>query len=91
MSNNKPLIDADGEVRELTACDFNKIKPLSVADPALFKMLKAAKASRGVQVEPTKERITIRLSQDVTEYFRASGKGWQSRMNGALKEWIAEH
>lgn len=91
MSNNKPVIDADGEVRELTAGDFNKIKPLSFSDPALFKMLKAAKASRGVQVEPTKERITIRLSQDVTEYFRASGKGWQSRMNDALKEWIAEH
>ena len=45
MSNNKPVIDADGEVRELTAGYFNKIKPLSFSDPALFKMLKAAKAS----------------------------------------------
>lgn len=31
------------------------------------------------KLEFTKERITIRLSQEVTEYFRATGKGWQTR------------
>ncbi|XSG86638.1 MAG: BrnA antitoxin family protein [Methylohalobius sp. ZOD2] len=25
------------------------------------------------------------------EYFRSTGEGWQSRMDEALKEWIAEH
>lgn len=39
----------------------------------------------------TKERITIRFSREVVEYFRATGKGWQTRMDEALKEWIAEH
>ncbi len=32
----------------------------------------------------TKARITIRLSHEVTEYFRATGKGWQSRINEVL-------
>ena len=39
----------------------------------------------------TKERVTIRLSRDVTEYFRRSGKGWQTRMDEALKEYISTH
>lgn len=32
-----------------------------------------------------KERITIRLDHDVLAKFRATGPGWQSRINDALK------
>ncbi|MBF0425893.1 MAG: BrnA antitoxin family protein [Magnetococcales bacterium] len=39
----------------------------------------------------TKERITIRLSRDVVERFRAGGEGWQTRMDAALKEWLKTH
>ncbi|WP_081619408.1 BrnA antitoxin family protein [Thioalkalivibrio sp. ALJ9] len=39
----------------------------------------------------TKERITIRLSPDVVEAFRATGKGWQTRMDSALKDWLKDH
>ncbi len=41
--------------------------------------------------EITKERITIRLSPDVVETFRATGKGWQSRMDKALREYVRNH
>lgn len=39
----------------------------------------------------TKERITIRLSRDVVERFRASGDGWQTRVDAALKDWLKDH
>jgi uncharacterized protein (DUF4415 family) len=39
----------------------------------------------------TKERITIRLSRDVVEQFRASGDGWQTRVDAALKDWLKTH
>ena len=39
----------------------------------------------------TKERITIRLSRDVVEQFRASGEGWQTRVDSALKDWLKTH
>ena len=39
----------------------------------------------------TKERITIRLSREVVETFRASGDGWQTRMDAALKDWLKDH
>ncbi len=34
-----------------------------------------------------KELVRIRLSQEVTNYFRASGAGWQTRIDNALK-WV---
>jgi len=39
----------------------------------------------------TKERITIRLSPDVLQAFRATGDGWQTRMDAALKDWLKSH
>jgi uncharacterized protein (DUF4415 family) len=41
--------------------------------------------------EVTKERITIRLSRDVVTQFRDTGAGWQTRMDAALRQFIAEH
>lgn len=34
---------------------------------------------------------TIRLSQDVIDHFKAGGRGWQTRIDTALKEWIGQH
>jgi uncharacterized protein (DUF4415 family) len=36
-----------------------------------------------------KVSTTIRLDADVVAHFRAGGPGWQTRVNAALKEWIA--
>lgn len=46
---------------------------------------------RGANKAPTKERITIRLSAETVQYFRATGDGWQSRIDAALKDWVAQH
>lgn len=32
--------------------------------------------------------LTVRYDAEVVEAFRATGKGWQTRMNAALKEWL---
>jgi len=39
----------------------------------------------------TKERITIRLSPDVLSSFRATGSGWQTRVDAALRDWLEQH
>lgn len=44
----------------------------------------------GRPVSPTpKVQRSIRFSPEVLAYFRATGKGWQTRIDVALKEWIA--
>lgn len=36
----------------------------------------------------TKVSTTIRLSPEVIETFKATGNGWQTRIDLALKDWI---
>lgn len=43
------------------------------------------------KAEITKERITIRLSPEVVGAFRATGSGWQTRIDAALKDWLSAH
>lgn len=40
---------------------------------------------RGAQHAPTKQQVTLRLDQDIVARFRATGPGWQSRINAALR------
>ena len=87
----KSLIDKDGEVRELTADDLKKFKPLSEVNPALYAKIKKGVGERGPQKSPTKVPISIRVSPDVAEFFRAKGKGWQGCIDNVLKDYVAHH
>ena len=49
---------------------------------------KVVRRGRGPQKEPTKQRITIRLSAEVVDHFRASGPGWQNRVDEALAKLV---
>ena len=82
------LIDDEGEVRKLTAKDFKHFLP---AAEALTPSLRVKLGVRGPQKSPPKDRITIRLSHEVVEHFRASGAGWQTRVDAALKDWLKTH
>lgn len=46
---------------------------------------------RGPNKRPRKQQVAIRFSPEVLAYFRAQGPGWQTRMDEALKAFIAEH
>lgn len=37
-----------------------------------------------------KVQLTVRYDAEVVEAFRATGKGWQGRMNEALKDWLKQ-
>jgi uncharacterized protein (DUF4415 family) len=88
MKSLEPLIDSTGEVRELTVQDLQHFRPASEVLPAA---LRRKLGVRGPQLAPTKERITIRLSPDVVQPFRATGDGWQTRVDAALRDWLKSH
>lgn len=88
MANRKPLIDEDGEVREWTKKDFDSAVPFSQLPESLQTKLRSLKKPRGPQKAPTKEVVTIRLSRNVVERLRASGPGWQTRVDTALRQWV---
>ncbi len=43
---------------------------------------------RGAQKQPTKVLVSLRLERDVVERLRASGRGWQSRVNEMLRKAV---
>ena len=49
------------------------------------------RGQRGPQLAPTKLPVTVRYNPEVVAYFKATGVGWQTRMNDALCEWVAKH
>jgi len=60
------------------------------AAPLEARGLRPTKRGRPPQAV-RKEAISIRLSPDVLAAFRATGKGWQTRIDHALREWLKEH
>lgn len=77
------LPDDFDENPEWTEEDFANARPASeVLPPHLAAMLVRR---RGPQQAPTKKPVTLRLDPDVLEKFRATGPGWQGRMNEALR------
>jgi uncharacterized protein (DUF4415 family) len=91
----KPLIDKNGEVRELTAEDFKRARP---AREVLYGILSKATADEMLRPKlgrprknVTKEHINIRLDAEILAGFKSFGRGWQSRMNDALREWLQSH
>ena len=46
------------------------------------------RGKRGPQKAPTKKLVSLRLSPEVVEHFKADGPGWQTRIDRTLKEAI---
>ena len=86
-------IATDPDSPELDEAWFERARPAAeVLPPAVYADLLALRrrpGQRGPQKSPTKQRIALRLSRDVLETFRASGEGWQTRIDEALREHLA--
>lgn len=87
MAKRKPLTDADGEVRELTAEDFKHFRSAAevllkiVGKRAAARMLKP----RGRPKSPNaKVPISLRIDPETLARWKASGPGWQTRMAAVL-------
>jgi uncharacterized protein (DUF4415 family) len=58
---------------------------------ATLAELRRARGQRGPQKAPRKVATAIRLSPDVINFFKSSGRGWQTRMDDALREYVKAH
>ncbi len=89
MAKRLPLTDMDGEVHELTTDDFKHFRSASEVLPS---ELIAVLPKRGrPRAEAPKKAVNIRLAPDIIDAFRATGRGWQTRVNNALRDWLKEH
>lgn len=70
---------------ELTKADFAKAKPFSEVFPDLGASIRKG---RGPNKSPTKQLVSLRLSQEVVAHFKSTGPGWQSRIDETLRRAV---
>lgn len=68
-----------GDARTEAEAAFKKVTTKPAEAPA-----------RKAAVPGAKEQVTLRIDQDVLEYFREGGPGWQDRLNEALRKAVGK-
>ena len=63
---------------------FRRARPAAEVVPHIVERWRR---TRGKQKAPTKQSISIRLDADILAYYRASGRGWQGRINETLRKY----
>ena len=78
--------------------DWDAVESPPISNKMLSRMQPVRKAHtnmparvRGSQKKPTKKQLTIRLSQEVVEYFKLEGQGWQTKINEVLTDYVHSH
>ena|SRR6476661_8068643 len=65
------------------------------AQPLTSTQLKAMVPLRTLRGRPKSDSkkllLSVRYSPEVIEYFKSTGDGWQSRMDGVLREYVERH
>ena len=65
------------------------------AQPLTPKQLKSMLPLLALRGRPksarTKQLVSVRYSPEVLAYFKATGEGWQSRMDGVLRKYVTRH
>lgn len=75
------------DAHQLHASEYDELPELT------DEMLARAKVNKGgrPKAEVTKELVSVRYSPEVVAYFRGTGAGWQARMDGVLRDYVAQH
>lgn len=65
------------------------------APPLTPRQLKAMVRMRALRGRPKSGKrkllISIRYSPEVVAYFKSTGEGWQSRIDGVLRKYVERH
>lgn len=85
------------EARENAPIPFDpETDPYDPNDPAAVAAFFAQATvrhpgQRGSGKKPRKVLLSVRYSAEVVDYFKATGEGWQVRMDEVLRDYVAQH
>jgi uncharacterized protein (DUF4415 family) len=82
------MVDDDNP--EWTAEDFARARPIQEADPGMLKAIAEFRRRGRPPVESPKVRVGFRLAADVVRGIRATGRGYNARVEKVLREALAQ-
>jgi uncharacterized protein (DUF4415 family) len=84
----RPLTDEEGEVRELTDEDFENmdLRPVAEVLPELPEAMKRIRPVGRPPVAAPKEQVSFRLPADLVADIKATGRGYNVRVEKALRK-----
>ncbi len=83
-----PTLEEDARITAAAESDPDAL-PLTQAQ---LDQMVPMRALRGRPRSATrKQLVSIRYSPEVLAYFRASGAGWQARMDAVLRDYVQSH
>ena len=83
-----PTIEED---KLITAAAESDPDALPLTDEQMSAMVPIRVLRGRPKLASKKRLVSIRYSPEVIDYFRASGAGWQARMDAVLKEYVEAH
>lgn len=83
------MIASDPDSPELTDAQIASAKPFAKAFPEIAQKMRKNVGGRPKSTSP-KVPVSIRLDQDVVTKFKATGPGWQSRINEILRNSVVQ-
>ncbi len=86
----KRLVDDDGEVSELTEAEIARFRPIREVDPGMLEAVAEFRRRGRPPTDSPKVRIGLRLAPDVVRGIRATGRGYNARVEKVLREALAE-
>ena len=86
-------------VRMPTAAENKAITAAAKSDPdaqpltptQLMAMVPLKSLRGRPKSENKKLLVSVRYSPEVVAYFKSTGEGWQSRMDGVLRQYVSRH
>lgn len=85
------IVPTQAEDAAITAAAFSDPDALPLTDAEWAVVKPTARIGRPPSTQPLKVPTTIRFDADVLAALKATGKGWQTRVNEAMREWVKSH
>ena len=90
MSGRRDPYLTDEDTPEWTAADFARARPIQEVDPGMLEAGSESRRRGRPPVDSPKVRIGFRLAPDVVHAIRATGRGYNARVERVLRKALAE-
>lgn len=82
-----PTVEEDKVITAAARSDPDA-QPLT---PQQLKSMRPIRQCVADQSPNAKLLVSVRYSQEVVEFFKSTGEGWQARMDGVLRQYVEQH